>query len=150
MVKYEFRGREYSLYLSGLGLFECYEHFKDSGSLLELIEPDTKAAYEAAVWMLCKFSKLAALYQRYLGGEAAETLDYQEMLISVRPEEYPEIKRAVIRTIGEGFGREHPGEEDSDPWLQEYEAETQKKNISPGRNISGSLRRAWAFLSGRG
>lgn len=150
MVKFEFREKEYSLYLSGLGLFECYEHFKDSGSLLELIEADSREAYEAAVWMLCKFSKLAALYKRYLGEEPGETLDCQAMLILARPEDYPEIKLAVIKTIEEGFGREHPGEEDTDPWLQEYEAETQKKNTSPGRNISGSLRRAWASLSGKG
>lgn len=150
MIKFDFRGKSYSLYLSGLGLYECYDHFGGDKSLIELIEGEGKETYQAAIWMLCEFSKQGELYRRYMGEEPEEYLKLGQVMALAQPWEYPEIKTAVTMTIYEGFKREHPGQEDTDPWLAEFEAEKSKKKEAAGRSISGLLRGPWGWGSRRG
>lgn len=142
--RFTYRGKEFPLYLNGTGLFNCYQKFGRDKSLVELIEPMDRESYEATLWILCELSKQGTAYCRYLGEEAERALNFAEMMLAVTPEEYLAIKEAVSLAIYDGFHREKPGEDQSDPWLAEFEAETQKKKKSRKPSIFSRLWR-WVF-----
>lgn len=141
MIEFEFRGKKFTLYLSGLGLFEFYERYGHDKGMLDVIEPTDKDGYEATIWAFCELSRQGKLYRQFVGEEPGEAAGYAQMLASAQPSEYAAIKAAVIAAIAEGFGREHKSDEDEDPWLAEFEEEKQKKKESRRPNIFARLRR---------
>lgn len=150
MQSFRFRGVEYRLHMNGLLLYAFYDRYGRDMGLVETLEQEGKDGLEANVWMLCELTRQANLYRKLLGEEAGESLDYARTLAAVIPAEIPEIRSAVGLAVAEGFRRDHPGEEEADPWLQELEAEQNPKKARPGRSIAACLRACWASLFGRG
>lgn len=150
MQSFRFRGGDYRLHMNGLLLYAFYDRYGRDRGLVETLEQEGKDGLEANVWMLCELTRQANLYRKLLGEEPGETLDYARTLAAVIPAEIPEIRNAVALAVSEGFRRDHPGEEEADPWLQELEAEKSPKKARPGRSIAACLRSCWASLFGRG
>lgn len=150
MIEFAFRGGKYNLYFNGLLLYSFYDRYGRDDGILERLEQDNKDSLEINVWLLCELTRQAALYRRFLGEEPGEILDYARTLAAVQPVEIPGIRAAVTMAVAEGFRREHSSEEESDPWLQEFEAEKNPKKARPGRSIAAWLRSCWASLTKRG
>ncbi len=150
MRSFRFRGGEYRLHMNGLLLYAFYDRYGRDKGLVETLEQEGKEGLEANVWILCELTRQAKLYRKLLGDEPGEALDYASTLAAVIPAEIPEIRSAVALAVAEGFRRDHPGEEEADPWLQELEAEKSPKKARPGRSIAAWLRSCWASLSKRG
>ena len=150
MQSFRFRGGEYRLHMNGLLLYAFYDRYGRDKGLVETLEQEGKEGLEANVWILCELTRQAKLYRKLLGDEPGEALDYASTLAAVIPAEIPEIRSAVALAVAEGFRRDHPGEEEADPWLQELEAEKSPKKARPGRSITACLRAFWASLSKRG
>lgn len=150
MQSFRFRGGDYRLHMNGLLLYAFYDRYGRDKGLVETLEQEGQEGLEANVWMLCELTRQANLYRKLLGEEAGESLDYARTLAAVIPAEIPEIRNAVALAVAEGFRRDHPGEEEADPWLQELEAEQNPKKARPGRSIAACLRACWASLFKRG
>lgn len=145
MIEYEFHGGNYRLYMNGYALFNFYEKFGQDSNILEVIEPVTKEAYEALIWVLCELSRQGEMYARFLGLDAKKPLEYMQTLTQTKPSEYVAIKEIVTKAIAEGFRRDHPDEElEEDAFLQEFEAQKKTKSLRP--SIFVRLRRALAYL----
>lgn len=149
MITFKLRGGEYHLYLNGIGLFEIYAKFGQVNNLLDLIEPNTKAGYEATIWILCNLSVQGELYRRLQGYKAEEPLNYHRTITQVQPHEIKAIKTAVIEALREGFIRKHAVAEDFDPWLDEIESTEGVKKKSLFLSILERLRRVWVSLFGK-
>lgn len=146
MIEFKLRGGEYHLYLNGIGLFNIYGKFGQVGNLLDLIEPNNKAGYEATIWILCELSVQGEMYRRLNGYAAEEPLNYHRTLTQVQPHEIRAIKTAVVEALKEGFLREHAVAEDFDPWLEEIESAEGVKKKSRFRSILEHLRQVLASL----
>lgn len=137
---------ELHLLLNGEALFNFYERYGKEKTLLAQLEADDKEGFERMVWLLCELALQGELYRRYQGEDRGKIFPYNQALAEILPGDIPRIKLALTMAIREGFARQHPSDEDLDPWLAEIE---KKKKAQPVRSISEWLRDAWGSRSGK-
>lgn len=145
-IIYELNGRTYHLLLNGEALFNLYDKMGREKPLLEHLEADDKDGYEHMIWMLCELAMQGELYRRYQGEDRGPILTCGQAMAEILPADIPQLKLALSAAIRNGFSREHPSEEDQDPWLAELE---KKKKPQHGQSISDWLRAVWASRSGK-
>lgn len=138
--------KEYHLLCNGTALFSCYDHFGYDKDIISLIEPNTQAGFDAAMYILSALSIQGEMYRRYQGMDKGYYLEYKVALTEIMPYDVARIKLAIEHAIRAGFVRRHEDNGPRDPWLEEIEKKTA---ISAVQNIIGRLSRLSVFRSPR-
>lgn len=145
-VEFQLGGRTYYLLLNAAALFDAYDHFGNTGDLLERLSGTSKESFDNTLWMLAKLAQQGEAYRRWTGMDKQPMLSVEQARALLSPMELVLARDAIRESYHLGFSRQVRGEEGDDVDLGLLELQ---KKTGPGlRGQSGSSGRPsfWGWL----
>lgn len=130
-VSHEFNGRENRLSLTAGALYEIYEKFGYTDSIVDALKLDenTSESWTNSCWLYALLSAQGELQRRALGYDHIPMITMEAVRRFAAPADIPGIKTAITSAIALGFSQTvKPSEEQEiDLVLRELELEEKKK-----------------------
>lgn len=123
MVKTVIGGRESWLNYSVEVMFDMAEKYGTIQNALELMQKDSREAFEVLRWFAVKMANDGELCRREQGFDPSPMLEEKKVSLRMKPVEYAALKEDVTKAVIRGYQRELQDESgEVDFGLQELEA----------------------------
>lgn len=125
IVKIVWNGEPIFLNYSMEVLFSVGDKFGNIANALEAVEKNTAEGLEAVQWLACQMANDGELYRREMGYDKGRMYTEQDFSGRMHPQEFAELRDAVVEAIAKGYKRELQDEDEVDLGLAEL---NRKKN----------------------
>ena len=112
IVKITWNGTPIFLNYSMEVMFSVGDKFGNIANALEAVEKSSREGLEAVRWFACQMANDGELYRREMGYDKGKMYTEQDFSGRMHPQEFSELRDAVVEAIAKGYQRELQNEED--------------------------------------
>ena len=105
-------GKARYLHMSVEVLFDVYDKYGSVEKALEIMQPDTKEAFEVLCFLAVEMANSAELYRRSAGYDHSPFIEEKDISIHMSPATYMALKESVCQAITMGFKQEQTSEDE--------------------------------------